>query len=103
MTNRGSIGRVATNGRHAGQMGGAGQFVVRPTGHGVEGWATGRLPFEAETTWALVAKHLEERAPDPRTLNPEVSVELSKVILKAMAKSPQDRYQTAAELHDALG
>ena len=64
---------------------------------------TGRLPFEAETTWALVAKHLEETAPDPRTLNAEVPVELSRVILKAMAKQAKDRYQTAAELHDALG
>ncbi len=64
---------------------------------------TGRLPFEAETTWALVAKHLEENAADPRTLNAEVSAELSRVILKAMAKDAKDRYQTAAELHDALG
>ena len=64
---------------------------------------TGRVPFEAETTWGLVAKHLEENAPDPRTLNPEVPAELSRVILKAMAKDAKDRYQTAAELHDALG
>jgi len=27
---------------------------------------TGKVPFEAETTWALVAKHLEEQPPDPR-------------------------------------
>jgi len=33
---------------------------------------TGKVPFEAETTWALVAKHLEEETPDPRATNPEV-------------------------------
>ena len=63
---------------------------------------TGRVPFEAETTWALVAKHLEEEPPDPRKFNADVPPELAAVILKAMAKTPADRYATAAELHDAL-
>ena len=63
---------------------------------------TGRVPFEAETTWALVAKHLEEEPPDPRSFNADVPVELAAVILKAMAKTPADRYATAAEMHDAL-
>ncbi len=62
----------------------------------------GRVPFEAETTWALVAKHLEEPVPDPRALNPDVPEGLSRAILTAMAKSPADRYQTAAQMHDAL-
>jgi serine/threonine-protein kinase len=63
---------------------------------------TGRVPFEAATTWALVAKHLEEEAPDPRTLNGEVSEGLARIILKAMAKSAADRYQSAGQMHDAL-
>ncbi len=63
---------------------------------------TGRVPFEAETTWALVAKHLEEEPPDPRKLSPDVPGELATVILKAMAKNPADRYATASEMHDAL-
>jgi HAMP domain-containing protein/predicted Ser/Thr protein kinase len=63
---------------------------------------TGRVPFEAETTWALVAKQLEEPPPDPRTLNGEVPDTLARVILRAMAKEPADRFQTAAQLHDAL-
>ena len=63
---------------------------------------TGRLPFEAETTWALVAKHLEEETPDPRKFNAEVPPVLAAVILKAMAKNPADRYATATEMHDAL-
>ncbi len=63
---------------------------------------TGRVPFEAETTWALVAKHLEEQPPDPRTFNAEVPESLAVVILKAMAKKPGDRYASAAAMHDAL-
>jgi HAMP domain-containing protein len=63
---------------------------------------TRRLPFEAETTYALIAKHLEENPPDPRTLRADVPESLARVILKAMAKEPKQRYQSAAEMHDAL-
>lgn len=63
---------------------------------------TGRVPFEAETTWALVAKHLEEEPPDPRKFNADVSGPLAGVILKAMAKEPKDRFATASDMHDAL-
>jgi len=63
---------------------------------------TGRVPFEAETTWSLIAKHLEEGPPDPRTLNADVPDALAAVVLKAMGKMPEERYRTAGELHDAL-
>jgi HAMP domain-containing protein/predicted Ser/Thr protein kinase len=63
---------------------------------------TGRLPFVAETMYALIAKHLEETPPDPRTFNREVPEPLAQVIQRAMAKDPSDRYQSAAEMHDAL-
>src|SRR2546425_4347854 len=63
---------------------------------------TGRVPFEAETTWALVAKHLEEEPPDPRRFNADVPPALAAVILKAMAKNPADRFATASDMHDAL-
>src|SRR2546423_5298156 len=63
---------------------------------------TRRLPFDAETTFALIAKHLEEEPPDPRAVNPAVPEALAQLILKAMAKEPPDRYQTAVQMHDAL-
>ena len=63
---------------------------------------TGRVPFEAETTWSLIAKHLEEEPPDPRALNAEVPEALARVILKAMGKDRDARFATAAEMHDAL-
>ncbi len=63
---------------------------------------TRRLPFEAATTYAVIAKQLEGAPPDPRTLNQDVPEALAQVILRAMAKEPADRYQTAAEMHDAL-
>ena len=63
---------------------------------------TGRVPFEAETTWALVAKQLEEEPPDPRGVNSDIPERLARLILRAMAKTPGDRYQSAGEMHDAL-
>jgi serine/threonine-protein kinase len=63
---------------------------------------TGRVPFEADTPWSLIAKHIEEDPPNPRSLNPEVPEALAQVVLKAMAKEKANRYQSAAEMHDAL-
>ena len=63
---------------------------------------SGRVPYEADTPWSLIAKHLEEEPPNPRTLNPEVPETLAAVILKAMGRRPEDRYQTAGEMYDAL-
>ena len=63
---------------------------------------TGRVPFEADTPWALIAKHLEEEAPDPRKTNPDVPEPLAKAVLKAMAKDRENRYRNATEMYDAL-
>jgi eukaryotic-like serine/threonine-protein kinase len=63
---------------------------------------TGRVPFEAETMYALIAKLLEEPPPDPRRLNAEVPESLAQVITRAMAKEPAERYETASKMHDAL-
>jgi len=63
---------------------------------------TGRVPFEAETMYALIAKLLEEPPPDPRRLNAEVPESLAHVITKAMAKEPAERFETASSMHDAL-
>jgi len=63
---------------------------------------SGRVPFEADTPWTLIAKHLEEDPPDPRSLNEEVPETLAAVILKAMSRKTDERYQTAASMYDAL-
>ncbi|HTH63615.1 MAG TPA: protein kinase [Gemmatimonadales bacterium] len=63
---------------------------------------TGRVPFEADTPWSLIAQHLEQEPPDPRSVNPDVPEPLAKAVLKAMAKDRENRYQTAGEMYDAL-
>jgi serine/threonine-protein kinase len=63
---------------------------------------TGRPVFEAPSLVALLARHLEDTAPDPRNMNADVPESLSRVILRALARRPDDRWPSAAELLRAL-
>ncbi len=65
---------------------------------------TGRLPFEGDTPTQVVMMHLSVPAPDPRQIAPrrEISAPLAEVVKRALAKSPQDRYQYAHEFIEAL-
>ena len=62
----------------------------------------GTLPFRAESTWGLIYKHLHEAPPPLQTLNQSVLPALRSVVEKALAKWPEDRFQTARELAIAL-
>ena len=64
--------------------------------------ATGRLPYDADTPLAILLKHINEPLPLPSQASANVPPAMEKVILKALAKSPKDRYQRAGELADAL-
>jgi len=63
---------------------------------------TGTTPFKAASARELVQKHLTEPPQDPREINPGISTELSQVVLKCLEKEPGKRYQTAAEVQEAL-
>lgn len=56
---------------------------------------TGSLPFEGESAIAIAMKHASEDPVPPSKLNPRITPELEAIILKAMAKDPFDRYQSA--------
>ncbi len=63
---------------------------------------TGQVPFDADTPFAVVLKHVNEALPMPTSLNPSLDPAVERVILRALAKDPEDRYQTAGELADDL-
>ena len=63
---------------------------------------TGRVPFEAETPLAVMVKHVNDPLPLPRQIKPNVPTAVERVILKAMAKAPDDRFQSAREMVEAL-
>lgn len=63
---------------------------------------TGRLPFEVRTLTEAIRAHTKEPPPPPRSVDPEIPSQVEEIILKALAKSPGDRYQNAGELRSAL-
>jgi predicted Ser/Thr protein kinase len=63
---------------------------------------TGTVPFRGATPVAIAYRHVREDPAPPRLLNPDVPPSLEAVCLKAMAKRPDDRYQTAAEFRADL-
>ncbi|HLF91405.1 MAG TPA: protein kinase, partial [Anaerolineales bacterium] len=58
---------------------------------------TGRVPYEAETPLAVILKHLQSPLPPPSSIT-EIHPAVEQVILKALAKSREDRYATTEEL-----
>jgi tRNA A-37 threonylcarbamoyl transferase component Bud32 len=63
---------------------------------------TGRVPFKAETPIAIAIKHVTAPLPMPRVMNPALSLDLEAVILKAMARSPADRFSSTADMANQL-
>ncbi len=63
--------------------------------------ATGKLPFYGERM-DLLRMHAENEPPPPRSIEKSLAEPLEQVILRAIKKRPEDRYQSAQELADAL-
>jgi ligand-binding sensor domain-containing protein/tRNA A-37 threonylcarbamoyl transferase component Bud32 len=63
---------------------------------------TGQVPFAAETPLAVLLKHINDPLPLPRQIRQDLPEAVERVILKAMAKAPDDRFQSAQEMIDAL-
>ncbi len=63
---------------------------------------TGYTPFRNDNYPALAHSHIYEAPPRPRSLNPNIHPAIEHVILKALMKHPQQRFQKASEMIDAL-
>jgi tRNA A-37 threonylcarbamoyl transferase component Bud32 len=62
----------------------------------------GDPPFDAETPLALLMKHVNDPLPLPRQVNPDIPEPFERVVLKALSKRPEARYQSAQEMAGAL-
>ena len=62
---------------------------------------TGEQPFKGSVAQILFA-HLQQPPPDPRDINDEIPRPIAKAIMQAMAKKPEDRFQSAGEFAAAL-
>jgi serine/threonine-protein kinase len=63
---------------------------------------TGRMVFDSPSLGELGALHMKGTLPDPAALNSDVPPALSRIILRALAQRPGERWQSAAELLEAL-
>lgn len=63
---------------------------------------TGKVPFDADTPFAVVMKHVNEPLPSMRGVIKNLPPEVELVLLKALAKDPQERFQTSADFKSAL-
>jgi len=64
--------------------------------------ATGRLPFADGLNYQIIDAQVHKPPPPPRSVRPDISAELERVILRALTKSPTGRFQNAAEFRQAI-
>jgi serine/threonine protein kinase len=62
---------------------------------------TGRVPFKGDAPIQVYLKHIQEQPVKPSALNPAIPPEIEQVVLRALAKNPAKRYQTAQDFHTA--
>lgn len=63
---------------------------------------TGRLPYRGDTLAELIGQHASAAIPNVSDINPDLPSELNAVVAKALAKEPEDRYQSATALSNDL-
>ena len=63
---------------------------------------TGKVPFMGDSAIEIAMKHVNDLPAPPSTLRPEIPPELDQIVLRALAKDPADRYQTAEEFIEDL-
>ncbi len=63
---------------------------------------TGRLPFEADSVFAVAAMRLVQPAPDPRARRADLPEAIAQLVMRCMARKPEDRPQSATEIASRL-
>ncbi len=63
---------------------------------------TGQVPFTADTSYAIMTKHVTDEVPSMIALNPGLTSGVEETVLKAMSKDPALRYGSASEFAEAL-
>ncbi|MCR5718207.1 MAG: PASTA domain-containing protein, partial [Oscillospiraceae bacterium] len=59
---------------------------------------TGQKPFDTDNPISIAVMHMQNTPQRPRSINPDIPAGLEEIILRAMEKDPENRYQTAADM-----
>ena len=62
----------------------------------------GKVPFNADTPFSIIHDHIFSPLPLPRAVNPNVSEQVERVLLKALAKERNDRFEDAGQMASAF-
>ena len=63
---------------------------------------TGKVPIEGDSQYTIMQGHLHQQPTAPSVINPAIPAKLSEMVLKALAKNPEDRFQSAEDVVAAL-
>ncbi len=63
---------------------------------------TGRVPFEDASAMSVALKHISDPPPPPSHMNPDISPSVEQVVIKALDKTPQLRFESGAAFAEAL-
>ncbi len=63
---------------------------------------TGKLPFKGDNAVEIALKQMRDKIPSIREKNPNIPQSVENIVLKACAKNPKNRYDSAAEMHEDL-
>ena len=63
---------------------------------------TGSVPFKGDNAVEIALKHMKEKIPSIRKQDPSIPQSVENIILKAAAKNPRNRYDSAKEMHEDL-
>jgi serine/threonine-protein kinase len=64
--------------------------------------ATGRVPFDGDDWYAVARQHIEETPASMRSTVPDITPEFEQVVMRLLAKTPEERYPNAMQVVDAL-
>lgn len=63
---------------------------------------TGRAPFKGDSAVSVAYQHVAEMPPLPSSIAPDISPELDRMVMKSLAKRPEERYQDAASMRSDM-
>lgn len=63
---------------------------------------TGRVPFEGDSPISVALKHIQNEPRQPTEINPDIPEKVENIVLKALAKEPENRYESAVAMREVV-